>query len=1322
MHDAATHSFLSQIPLIISPFLKLPQPVALPLNYATLPRGLPPSSTSRFNEVKAVVASVDEQQRLATEQQSKAKDKVSQWESDVLLQETMQQRRIAPGYLDSDVHILHPTHLGSYDAGTTMGSYATPQQIQETSLRGPSAQQISAAPATTSLPPYSPPGHDASARTPFGYGQQLPASMHPYTSSTASSAASSTPSLNGYSAASTPQHAPALNSLPSLPSQTTPYRNESSTYQGQHTPTYDAPSYQRQPSISSQRSSPVAQPNPSLPRQASVALPDRAASPSPPGPPLPPHPPAEFVNRPLRISTMRKPLVSEFPWSSTASFAARTFSGTVSGISSTDSKYTIPPSSSTRTDTSSLYEGASFRRSSLPRLDSYRSRDTGYNSLDAKLNEYLGSSNANTNGYSSTSYNTLQRIDYSLPREQPSHDMLGDVNLSSSAVHESVGLIDLEDEDLAPAQTPAPAAPSLAAPITNSFSVPGTMTPSSSALASSFPDFLSDDHVTSLPNESVLAARSHDDPYASASRFKYSANYLDKDLNDSDISHADDLYGQPTTKSVTADSDSDHDFSALTEIQATTSLLAQAEDIETPVDESETDYNAVSVMEEDTGAERAEGVQSAEEEPDNDDAKIEEMLRQLQEEIDMEEKTAARAKREARRKALEEAEAATAAEDVQVSEAVEAPTERVTDETPAEGTQQESAPSKVFGGTKETVQRDERTDGPTDEDVAEEGSAYDSREITPAPEADVEYVLEQSVNNLHAEDSLTSPYKQPDLGPLSPSLTDPTSPFGLEMPTFKTQPEESEPAPESINGDSEFSTLQKPAATELSVVLEDAVEEKEEPLDLQEMKKVETNPILDPTASVSTTSANTTSTEDDDSMAISASTAVIHDAAFDEGAVSEGRDKLSDIVLENDTDQRNEEYLDTEGRGEEKISSSPQDTPNQQEKNETTAKVAPSPTALADVFASAIGTNNLSERADDDDSSVIVDASTPVIHDDATDEVFVPEGGDKLGHIVLEKNTGQEKEEFLDREENGEETVALSPQDTLNLEDINEIKVTHRAIEIANEFVSAPTTNTISAREDNDSSGIVAASTPVILDNATDELFVPDGGDNLGNVVLEKDTGQGKEDFLDATENDEEIISINRHVAPNQEEMDEIQVHHTPVPTESTNAFGSGVGTNTPSARADDDSSALVAALTSVIHDDAADEVFVREDLDNMGYILLEKDGSLDTEENGEDKITIRPQDAPNQAETNEIEVQPTLPPTASTNAFASGVGPNASSARDDDDSAAIVGTSAPIMLDDASDDDFVPENGDELIEKNTNQEGEEFLDREGYGEENYQS
>ncbi|KAK9240141.1 hypothetical protein V1525DRAFT_396091 [Lipomyces kononenkoae] len=678
MHDAATHSFLAQIPLIISPFLKLPQPVALPLNYAPLPRGLPPSSTGRLNEVQAIAVSVEEQQRLVTELQNRAKEKVAQWESDVLRQETMQQRRIAPGYLDSDVHILQPTHPGSSQLGESMSSYATAQPIQQAPFRDFSAEEVSAVPATTSLPSYTS-RDDVSHSASFEYGQQL-VSTHPYTSSRASSAASSTPSLNGYSAASTPQYAPGRSVPPSVPSQATPYPNESSMYQGQHSQTYEVPSYRRQPSTSSRRSSPVAQPSPSLARQPSVTLPARAGSPSPPGPPIPPRPPAEFVNRPLRISSMRKPLVSEYPWSSTASFAARTFSGIVSGTSTLDSKYMIPPLSSTRTDTSSLYEGAPFRRSSLPRLDSYRSRDTGYNSLDAKLSEYLDATQAaSRNDYRPVS-STQPRTTYSLSPEQSSYALLSETN----GAHESAGLIDLEGDDSAPGQTPGPAAPSLAAPITNSFSVPGTMTSSSSARALNFPDYLSDDNVISSTSESAPASQSRqDDPYASASRFKFSANYLDNDKENSDAPHMDDVYSQPTIRPATTDSEDDPDFSELTQRQGTGFLLARAADIETPVDESELDYNAVSVMEESTAAEAAEEVHD--QAPDHDDDNIEEMLRQLQEEIDMEEKAAARAKREARRQALEGSDTGIAAEDEGLAES-EAHTQEAIYELPAKDT------------------------------------------------------------------------------------------------------------------------------------------------------------------------------------------------------------------------------------------------------------------------------------------------------------------------------------------------------------------------------------------------------------------------------------------------------------------------------------------------------------------------------------------------------------------------------------------------------------------------------------------------------------
>ncbi|KAK9235077.1 hypothetical protein V1525DRAFT_411005 [Lipomyces kononenkoae] len=69
------------------------------------------------------------------------------------------------------------------------------------------------------------------------------------------------------------------------------------------------------------------------------------------------------------------------------------------------------------------------------------------------------------------------------------------------------------------------------------------------------------------------------------------------------------------------------------------------------------------------------------------------------------------------------------------------------------------------------------------------------------------------------------------------------------------------------------------------------------------------------------------------------------------------------------------------------------------------------------------------EVQEDDDTSVIVTASTPVSHDETAAEVFVPEGADAAGHIVLEKNTGQEVDEFLDSEEKSEVQVNLSVGD-----------------------------------------------------------------------------------------------------------------------------------------------------------------------------------------------------------------------------------------------------------------------------------------------------
>ncbi|KAK9385290.1 hypothetical protein V1515DRAFT_256420 [Lipomyces mesembrius] len=169
-----------------------------------------------------------------------------------------------------------------------------------------------------------------------------------------------------------------------------------------------------------------------------------------------------------------------------------------------------------------------------------------------------------------------------------------------------------------------------------------------------------------------------------------------------------------------------------------------------------------------------------------------------------------------------------------------------------------------------------------------------------------------------------SPYNQADLGTSSSSSSESTSVFGSEMATPKNQPGKAEPTSEKINEEGEVYVLGKRSAEASSVGLADANEGKGTTLDLEDLTEVKVN--------------------------------------------------------------------------------------------------------LTSVANASTGTNTPSTR-EDDDSSVIVTASTPVIHDETADEVFVPEGGDKSGHIVLEKNTGEEMEEFLDSEEKSEVKISLSVKD-----------------------------------------------------------------------------------------------------------------------------------------------------------------------------------------------------------------------------------------------------------------------------------------------------
>ncbi|KAK9452063.1 uncharacterized protein V1518DRAFT_369932 [Limtongia smithiae] len=62
---------------------------------------------------------------------------------------------------------------------------------------------------------------------------------------------------------------------------------------------------------------------------------------------------------------------------------------------------------------------------------------------------------------------------------------------------------------------------------------------------------------------------------------------------------------------------------------------------------------------------------------------------------------------------------------------------------------------------------------------------------------------------------------------------------------------------------------------------------------------------------------------------------------------------------------------------------------------------------------------------DGDDTSVIVESSRPISRaaDREGDETFVPEVKDAAGHVTLERNAGEEKDEFLDEEEKNEQKV-----------------------------------------------------------------------------------------------------------------------------------------------------------------------------------------------------------------------------------------------------------------------------------------------------------
>ncbi|KAM7186964.1 hypothetical protein V8F33_011510 [Rhypophila sp. PSN 637] len=138
MHDNRTHPLLEQVPLTVSPFVKLPTATTLPYTYKPMPNSLPPShlgltataspmdpssSSSGADQPKPkyvvsssghaahpddIVASCRALQAHITKLQADAEEQIRKIDERIKARELAEKRRLAPGWLDSDARLLEP--------------------------------------------------------------------------------------------------------------------------------------------------------------------------------------------------------------------------------------------------------------------------------------------------------------------------------------------------------------------------------------------------------------------------------------------------------------------------------------------------------------------------------------------------------------------------------------------------------------------------------------------------------------------------------------------------------------------------------------------------------------------------------------------------------------------------------------------------------------------------------------------------------------------------------------------------------------------------------------------------------------------------------------------------------------------------------------------------------------------------------------------------------------------------------------------------------------------------------------------------------------
>ncbi|KAL1799455.1 hypothetical protein ACET3X_003492 [Alternaria dauci] len=148
MHDEHPHPLLAQVPLTLSPFLSLPTSVPLPYSYVTLPSTLPPSilsqqqqdgsnaskpayvtsSTGTSAHPDQILKSCVALQEHLSKLEADARKTLAEWEERRQREDLAEKRRVAPGWLDSGVHILKPEES---DAGANKQDKVPVQNLMD---------------------------------------------------------------------------------------------------------------------------------------------------------------------------------------------------------------------------------------------------------------------------------------------------------------------------------------------------------------------------------------------------------------------------------------------------------------------------------------------------------------------------------------------------------------------------------------------------------------------------------------------------------------------------------------------------------------------------------------------------------------------------------------------------------------------------------------------------------------------------------------------------------------------------------------------------------------------------------------------------------------------------------------------------------------------------------------------------------------------------------------------------------------------------------------------------------------------------------------